>query len=32
MDETRVHESKTSNLLKLNHKINNKIVGSSLDS
>jgi len=32
VDETRVHESKASNLLKLNYKINNKIVGCSLDS
>jgi hypothetical protein len=32
MDKTGVHESKASNLLKLNYKINNEIVGCSLDS
>jgi hypothetical protein len=32
VDETKVHENKTSNLLKLNYKINNKIVGCSLNS
>ncbi len=32
VDEIGVHESKTSNLLKLNYKINNKIVGCPLDS
>ncbi len=32
VDEIGVHGSKTSNLLKLNYKINNKIVGRLLDS
>jgi hypothetical protein len=32
MDEIGVHESVTSNLLKLNYKINNEIVGCLLDS